>query len=84
MIDHLQLTELDHPSKADSRADLQMVLVLDITRYTDKAMLLSTRQGKVWVPRRSTYFAPESTHAHGVIVYIPKWLAEEKFGVLKR
>ncbi len=82
MIDHLRLQQLDHPSKAHPKANLQMVLVFDVLRDSDKAMLVETRSGECWLPRKHVYYAPESGHARGVIVYIPMWLATDKSGAL--
>lgn len=84
MIDYIVLEQLKHPSEAHRYANLQRVLVLDIAWQTDDAILVETRSGKHWLPFSQTYYAPESTHDSGVLVYIPKRLADKKFGVLPK
>lgn len=85
MIDPLRLAELPHPIKASRRADLQAVLVLNVVVYkNDSSWLLETRSGEVWMPVKQMYYNPGQSHPRGIILWVPKWLCDKRFGVIKQ
>lgn len=58
MIDHFRLQQLDHPSKAN----LQMVLVFDVLRDSDKALDGQRRRSKAYPELEMTEHVRQHVH----------------------